>query len=113
MVQSLVLHQYFHYQTRWIDPDLLVLDEPTTGMDEQGVRYLESLIHEFVAQGKTVLAVHHDVTAVRRLNAQVHVVNRIVADSGHHSDVLIPEKIERLFNHYSHTPIAVNKYEVA
>lgn len=95
------------------DPDLLVLDEPTTGMDEQGVRYLESLIHEFVAQGKTVLAVHHDVTAVRRLNAQVHVVNRIVVDAGHHSEVLIPEKIERLFNHYSHTPIAANQHEVA
>ena len=95
------------------DPDLLVLDEPTTGMDEQGVRYLESLIHEFVAQGKTVLAVHHDVTAVRRLNAQVHVVNRIVVDSGHHSEVLVPEKIERLFNHYSHAPIVANQHEVA
>ncbi|MCV5886385.1 ATP-binding cassette domain-containing protein, partial [Escherichia coli] len=53
------------------DPSLLVLDEPTTGMDEQGVRYLEGLIHEVVAQGKTVLAVHHDVTAVRRLDAEV------------------------------------------
>ena len=95
------------------DPDLLVLDEPTTGMDEQGVRYLESLIHEFVAQGKTVLAVHHDVTAVRRLDAQVHVVNRIIVDSGHHSEVLVPEKIERLFNHYSHAPIVANQHEVA
>ncbi|WP_198160284.1 metal ABC transporter ATP-binding protein [Photobacterium sp. J15] len=83
------------------NPDLLVLDEPTTGMDEQGVRYLESLMHELVAEGKTVLAVHHDVTAVRRLNAQVHVVNRQLVDSGSVSDVLIPEKIERLFNHYS------------
>ncbi|MCV5976257.1 ATP-binding cassette domain-containing protein, partial [Escherichia coli] len=64
------------------DPSLLVLDEPTTGMDEQGVRYLEGLIHEVVAQGKTVLAVHHDVTAVRRLDAEVHVVNRQIVVSG-------------------------------
>ncbi|MEL7292307.1 MAG: metal ABC transporter ATP-binding protein, partial [Pseudomonadota bacterium] len=55
------------------NPSLLVLDEPTTGMDEQGVRYLEGLIHEVVAEGKTVLAVHHDVTAVRRLDAQVQI----------------------------------------
>ncbi|MGR5169556.1 metal ABC transporter ATP-binding protein [Vibrio owensii] len=83
------------------DPSLLVLDEPTTGMDEQGVRYLESLIHEVVGEGKTVLAVHHDVTAVRRLDAQVHVVNRQIVASGHHSEVLSPERIESLFKHYT------------
>ncbi|MCW8331740.1 metal ABC transporter ATP-binding protein [Photobacterium sp. SDRW27] len=86
------------------NPDLVVLDEPTTGMDEQGVRYLESLIHELVAENKTVLAVHHDVTAVRRLDARVHVVNRQLIDSGSVADVLVPEKIERLFNHYSAAP---------
>lgn len=83
------------------DPSLLVLDEPTTGMDEQGVRYLEGLIHEVIAEGKTVLAVHHDVTAVRRLDAQVHVVNRQIVASGHHSEVLSPECIESLFKHYT------------
>ncbi|MGF1727876.1 metal ABC transporter ATP-binding protein [Photobacterium nomapromontoriensis] len=83
------------------NPDLLVLDEPTTGMDEQGVRYLESLILELVAEGKTILAVHHDVSAVRRLNAHVHVVNRMLVDSGSVKEVLTPEKVERLFNHYS------------
>lgn len=86
------------------NPELLVLDEPTTGMDEQGVRYLEALIHELVAENKTVLAVHHDVSAVRRLDAHVHVVNRQLIDSGTVTDVLVPEKIERLFNHYTAVP---------
>ncbi len=83
------------------DPQLLVLDEPTTGMDEQGVRYLESLITELVAENRTILAVHHDVSAVRRLDGTVHVVNRHMVDSGSVQEVLTPEKIERLFNHYS------------
>lgn len=83
------------------DPSLLVLDEPTTGMDEQGVRYLERLIHELVLESKTILAVHHDVTAVRRLDAQVHVVNRQIVASGHHSEVLSPDRIESLFKHYT------------
>lgn len=83
------------------DPSLLVLDEPTTGMDEQGVRYLESLIRECVSEGRTVLAVHHDVSAVRRLNANVYVVNRCLVESGHHEQVLHPSKIERLFQHYT------------
>jgi len=90
-------------------PDLLVLDEPTTGMDEQGVCYIETLIHELVQENKTILAVHHDVTAVRRLQAEVHVVNRHLIDSGAVSEVLVPEKIERLFNHYSAVPAPVNK----
>ncbi|AUI88635.1 ABC transporter ATP-binding protein [Vibrio azureus] len=83
------------------DPDLLVLDEPTTGMDDQGVRYLEGLIHEIVAQGKTVLAVHHDISAVRRLKAQVHIVNRQIVASGNCAEVLRPERIETLFHHHS------------
>ena len=83
------------------NPSLLVLDEPTTGMDEQGVRYLESLIKECVQEGKTVLVVHHDVAAVRRLDAQVYLVNRHLIESGHHSQVLHADKIETLFQHFT------------
>lgn len=95
------------------NPSLLVLDEPTTGMDEQGVRYLESLIKECVNEGRTILAVHHDVTAVRRLEANVHVVNRCLVDSGTHQDVLHPSKIESLFQHYSSGAKRADQSEVA
>jgi len=83
------------------DPELYILDEPTTGMDEQGVRYLEGLINELVCDKKTVIAVHHDISAVRRLQAQVHVVNRNIINSGDACEVLKPEKIEQLFSHHS------------
>ncbi|MCL4110842.1 UNVERIFIED_CONTAM: hypothetical protein GTU68_025048 [Idotea baltica] len=95
------------------NPSLLVLDEPTTGMDEQGVRYLESLIRECVDEGRTILAVHHDVTAVRRLEANVHVVNRFLVDSGPHEQVLHPSKIESLFQHYSSGAAIAKSKEVA
>ncbi|MEZ9058709.1 metal ABC transporter ATP-binding protein [Vibrio pelagius] len=95
------------------NPSLLVLDEPTTGMDEQGVRYLESLIRECVDEGRTILAVHHDVTAVRRLEANVHVVNRGLVDSGGHQEVLHPSKIESLFQHYSSGSNYTKQSEVA
>ena len=95
------------------NPSLLVLDEPTTGMDEQGVRYLESLIRECVDEGRTILAVHHDVTAVRRLEANVHVVNRGLVDSGAHQEVLHPSKIESLFQHYSGGSNYTKQSEVA
>ncbi|MCP4325066.1 MAG: metal ABC transporter ATP-binding protein [Psychromonas sp.] len=83
------------------DPELYLLDEPTTGMDEQGVRYLEGLIEELVADKKTVIAVHHDISAVRRLQAQVHVVNKSIIRSGEAKQILKPENIEQLFSHHS------------
>ncbi len=95
------------------NPSLLVLDEPTTGMDEQGVRYLETLIKECVDEGRTILAVHHDVTAVRRLEANVHVVNRGLVESGTHEQVLHPSKIESLFQHYTSASNIKNTAEVA
>jgi len=82
------------------DPDLLILDEPTNGMDEQGVRYFEGLITDLVAEKKTILVVHHDISAVRRLQATVHVVNGELLESGCAEQVLQANKIERLFNHY-------------
>lgn len=81
-------------------PDLLILDEPTNGMDEQGVRYFEALITDLVNEKKTVIVVHHDISAVRRLQAQVHVVNGSLIESGSADEVLQPHKIEQLFNHY-------------
>ncbi len=41
------------------DPDLLVLDEPTTGLDPIGTRQIKDLILELAKRGKTVLLCSH------------------------------------------------------
>jgi ABC-2 type transport system ATP-binding protein len=41
------------------DPDLLILDEPTTGLDPIGTRQIKDLILELVKRGKTVLLCSH------------------------------------------------------
>ena len=84
-------------------------------MDEQGVRYFEGLITELVKEKKTIIVVHHDISAVRRLNAQVHVVNGELLESGSADEVLKPHKIEQLFNHYRSAPVkkSNNDSEVA
>jgi len=41
------------------DPELIVLDEPTTGLDPIGTREMKDLIIDLKAQGKTVLMCSH------------------------------------------------------
>ena len=41
------------------DPDLLILDEPTTGLDPIGTRQIKDLIIKLAARGKTVLLCSH------------------------------------------------------
>ncbi len=41
------------------DPDFLILDEPTTGMDPLGTRQIKQLIRELAGRGKTILLSSH------------------------------------------------------
>lgn len=41
------------------DPDLLILDEPTSGMDPMGTRQMKDLFVELVRRGKTILLCSH------------------------------------------------------
>jgi zinc/manganese transport system ATP-binding protein len=48
------------------DARLILLDEPFTAVDAATTRLLMSVIHEWHAQGRTVIAVLHDMDLVRR-----------------------------------------------
>ena len=49
------------------DPEVLILDEPFTGLDRAGCRLVETIIEEFVAAGRTVLLVTHESSRAERL----------------------------------------------
>ena len=55
-----------------LEPDVLILDEPTAGLDPQGSEVILNLIKEFNKQGKTIIIVTHDMNIV--LNHSDHVV---------------------------------------
>jgi ABC-2 type transport system ATP-binding protein len=42
------------------DPSLLILDEPTNGLDKQGVADIRALLLSLKAQGKTILLASHN-----------------------------------------------------
>jgi ABC-2 type transport system ATP-binding protein len=65
-------------------PELLVLDEPTNGLDPQGIRQIRDLLLELHAAGATVFLSSHLLAEVEQLCTRVGVLDRgklIVQDS--------------------------------
>jgi ABC-type multidrug transport system ATPase subunit len=56
--------------------DLLVLDEPTNGLDPQGTREVRSLIRELAGEGTTVFTSTHLLTEVEQLCTHAAVMSR-------------------------------------
>jgi tungstate transport system ATP-binding protein len=54
-----------------LQPDLLLLDEPTASLDPTAKREVEALIDEFAGQGVTVVMSSHNLGQVKRLAARV------------------------------------------
>ncbi len=52
-------------------PRLLLLDEPDTGLDEQGNELLEALLHEHVERGGTTLFTTHNLDHALRLSDRI------------------------------------------
>jgi ABC-2 type transport system ATP-binding protein len=64
------------------NPDLILLDEPFSGLDVGTAMVLRSLIQELAARGKVVLFSSHELDTVERVCAHVVILHRgkIVAD---------------------------------
>jgi ABC-2 type transport system ATP-binding protein len=57
------------------DPDLLFLDEPTTGLDPQARRQLWDLIQEFKQAGRTILLTTHYMEEAEQLCDQIAIMD--------------------------------------
>jgi ABC-2 type transport system ATP-binding protein len=58
------------------DPELLILDEPATGLDPAGVHWLRRFLRRFAEQGRTVLVASHMLAEVAQTVDQVVILNR-------------------------------------
>ncbi len=56
------------------DPPVLVLDEPTNGLDPQGIRWLRTLLRAFAEEGRTVLLSSHVLSEVELIADDVLVM---------------------------------------
>jgi ABC-2 type transport system ATP-binding protein len=64
------------------NPDLILLDEPFSGLDVGSALVLRSLIQELAARGKVVLFSSHELDTVERVSTRVVILHRgkLVAD---------------------------------
>jgi len=58
------------------DPELLVLDEPTIGLDPGGARDIRNMVREMKSQGKTILLTTHYMFEAEELCQRVAVISK-------------------------------------
>jgi ABC-2 type transport system ATP-binding protein len=72
------------------NPDLILLDEPFSGLDVGTGLVLRSLIQELAARGKVILFSSHELETVERVSSRVVIL--------HHGKVVADDSIENLRN---------------
>lgn len=74
------------------NPDVLVLDEPTNGLDPKGIAEIRNLIIELGQQGKTIILASHLLDEVEKVCTHVAILKagKLLA-KGHVADVLADE----------------------
>ncbi|MBI1249101.1 ATP-binding cassette domain-containing protein [bacterium] len=84
MAQRRQLKEYSKGMTRRIglaqalinDPELLFLDEPTTGLDPIGIREMKDLILKLKDQGKTVLVTSHQLADLQDVADRIAILHQ-------------------------------------
>lgn len=63
--------------SRWVyaEPDLLILDEPTRGIDVGAKYEIYTIINELVEQGKSVIVISSELSEVLGLSDRIYVMN--------------------------------------
>ena len=58
------------------DPEILILDEPTNGLDPQGIHQIRDIIKEIASQGTTILLASHLLDEVEKVCTHVLILRK-------------------------------------
>ena len=92
------------------EPELLLLDEPTTGVDVASSESLYELLRDLYTAGMTMLLVSHDVGVVASYVQGVVCINRKVVVHGRPEEVLGSDELAQMYGcaamffHHGHVP---------
>lgn len=73
-----------------IQADLLLLDEPASGMDKEGYAVMDDILEKFIDRGKTILLVEHNMDFVKSVAQNVVFL--------HHGQVLAQGNMGEIMN---------------
>lgn len=57
------------------DPDLVILDEPTNALDEDGVKLINSMLIDIKNKGKTLLIASHDRESLNQVSDEIYEIS--------------------------------------
>lgn len=71
------------------DPELLIFDEPTNGMDPEGITEIRNLINELAGSGKTIFLASHLLTEVEQVCTHLAILKKgVVVKQGEMAGLL-------------------------
>lgn len=86
--------------------DILLLDEPTAGVDQQNVAHLHEVLAELSEQGATIVLVTHELGALSDLVSRVVVLGRRVGGSVlYDGPAPPPASLHDPHGHHEHPPL--------
>jgi heme exporter protein A len=68
------------------DPDVMLFDEPHTGLDQDASAMLDTVLREVAARGRTVVMTSHDLARAADLASRFDVISRGVIGASVSSD---------------------------
>ncbi|WP_236737765.1 ATP-binding cassette domain-containing protein [Bacillus mycoides] len=57
------------------NPDLIILDEPTNALDQEGIKLVKNIVNELRGQSKTILIASHDYEFLNDITDEVFTMN--------------------------------------
>jgi len=57
------------------DPDLIILDEPTNALDQEGIQLVKNIVNELKSQSKTILIASHDYEFLNDITDEIFTLN--------------------------------------
>lgn len=85
------------------DPEILILDEPTNGLDPQGIHQIRSLIKQIASQGTTILLASHLLDEVEKVCSHVVVLRKGMK--------LYSGPVEEMISSYGYFELKSNKHD--
>ena len=82
------------------DPDIVILDEPFSGLDPVNAQILKDVVNELIAEGKIVIFSSHQMSYVEEFCEDIAIIN--------HGEVVLSGRLSEIKKEFGHNQIVLN-----